>query len=254
MLEFVEALRPQPVWLRTRSGYLCTFAPFQVAADVRKCLGIPLAVELRSATNRANLHYAVRLRPKTSADAIQSIIKIVKQFPAGTPGIVYCITRKEAEQIDAAMRSAEDAPIESAFYHADLTAEARERVHSRWMEGHLAVVVATVAFGMGINKADVRFVIHAGLPSSLHHYYQEAGRAGRDGEAALCVLMYRPSDVMRHSVMNYWKPGSLRELYSMARYCHASTCRRASLARAFGEAAPPCAKGCDVCAAAAGPE
>ena len=122
-----------------------------------------------------------------------------------------------------------EAGVPCEFYHGDLDASARQRVHSSWVEGRISVVVATVAFGMGINKSlamiippvsihalsetiliwpcfdkprsDVRFVVHAGLPASLHHYYQEAGRAGRDGKPALCLLLYRPSDVPRHSVM-----------------------------------------------------
>ena len=121
----------------------------------------------------------------------------------GTPGLVYCITRKEAEVLRQGL-AAGGVPCE--FYHGDLDAAARQKVHSSWVEGRIDVVVATVAFGMGINKSDVRFVVHAGLPASLHHYYQEAGRAGRDGKPALCLLLYRPSDVPRHSVMRLaWK-------------------------------------------------
>ncbi|CAJ1454833.1 unnamed protein product [Effrenium voratum] len=216
-----------------------------VAADLQRSLSLGSAVELRAPTDRPKLFYAVRHRPKGFPEVLELVAKTVQGFPRGTPGLVYCITRKEAEALQTAL-----APqVPCAFYHGDLDPMARHKVHSAWMEGEIHVVVATVAFGMGINKADVRFVIHCGLPASLHHYYQEAGRAGRDGKPALCLLLYRPSDVTRHSVMNYYKPASLRELYSAAMFCQRRTCRRAQIARHFGEEAPACPKACDVCEA-----
>ncbi|CAE7768458.1 RECQL2 [Symbiodinium pilosum] len=190
------------------------------------------AVELRAPTDRPNLFYAVRHRPKAAADVLAAVLSTILLFPRGTPGLVYCITRKEAEVLRQGL-AAGGVPCE--FYHGDLDAAARQKVHSSWVEGRIDVVVATVAFGMGINKSDVRFVVHAGLPASLHHYYQEAGRAGRDGKPALCLLLYRPSDVPRHSVMNYYKPASLRELYGAAMYCQGRECRRARISRHFGE-------------------
>ena len=108
----------------------------EVAADVRKCLGITHAIEFRSATNRPNLQYMVRLRRKAAADYVASILEVIHLFPAGTPGIVYCISRKEAEQITELLASA-STPVRCAFYHGELTQDARERVQTKWVEGEI---------------------------------------------------------------------------------------------------------------------
>lgn len=241
--EKLAALRVQ--FPKTPILALTATANSTVAGDVQKSLGIR-GLEFRSPTNRSNLFYMVRHRPKAPGEVLAAVARSIRLFPRGTPGIVYCFTRKEAESVCQGLCTLED-PVPAVFYHGDLDAATRHRIYDMWVEGTVNVIVATVAFGMGINKSDVRFVIHAGLPSSLHHYYQEAGRAGRDGLPALCLLLYRPSDIPRHSVMNYYKPAALRELYDVARYCQEACCRRKMLSRHFGEEVPPCKSHCDVC-------
>eukprot|EP00439_Symbiodinium_sp_Y106_P086461 s485_g33.t1 len=146
--ERLAALRVQ--FPQTPILALTATATQTVAGDVQRCLGMAGAVELRAPTDRPNLFYAVRHRPKAAADVLAMVLSTIQLFPRGTPGLVYCFTRKEAEQLRQGLA---EAGVPCEFYHGDLDASARQRVHSSWVEGRISVVVATVAFGMGINKS-----------------------------------------------------------------------------------------------------
>ncbi|KAH9687594.1 ATP-dependent DNA helicase q1 [Citrus sinensis] len=192
---------------------------------------------------------ALTVREKSSVGkvVIDEIAKYIQEsYPNSESGIVYCFSRKECEQVAQELRQR---GISADYYHADMDINAREKVHMRWSKNKLQVIVGTVAFGMGINKPDVRFVIHHSLSKSVETYYQESGRAGRDGLPSECLLFFRPADVPRQSSMVFYENSGLQNLYDIVRYSQSKKqCRRSTFFRHFAEPLQDCNGMCDICA------
>jgi ATP-dependent DNA helicase RecQ len=219
----------------------------KVQQDIQKNLGMVNANIFKSSFNRPNLYY--EFRPKTDS-VIRDIIKFIKSHP-GKSGIVYCLSRKKVEEIAETL---ELNGIKSRPYHAGLDANVRVKNQDDFIKEEIDVIVATIAFGMGIDKPDVRFVIHHDIPKSIEGYYQETGRAGRDGREGLCITYYNYKDVEKLEKFMQNKPLSEQEigrqlLNETVSFAETSMCRRRVLLHYFGEVYDEanCDSKCDNC-------
>ena len=212
---------------------LTATATHKVRDDIKKNLGILDAKEFCSSFNRPNLYYEVR--PKTK-NVDHDIVRYIKSHP-GKSGIIYCLSRKTVEELAEVLRAND---ISAAAYHAGMDSAVRSQTQDDFIMERIDVIVATIAFGMGIDKPDVRYVIHYDIPKSLEGYYQETGRGGRDGGEGRCIAFYSNKDLHKLEKFLEGKPIAEQDigkqlLQETTAYCESSVCRRKLLLHYFGE-------------------
>ncbi|KAK9886783.1 hypothetical protein WA026_018436 [Henosepilachna vigintioctopunctata] len=225
---------------------LTATATMNILIDTQKMLGMEDCTVITAPFNRPNLYYKVIDKPSEKEESVIILEKLLKTNYSGQSGIIYTTTIKETEELTESLRSK---GLQVMNYHAQLEPDRKRKVHEKWLSNHYQAVIATIAFGMGIDKPDVRFVIHYSLPKSMEGLYQESGRAGRDGKKSDCIVMFAISNYFRILGMASSKVEESNAL-SVLSYClDKSTCRRSLIAKHFEEVwdKSNCNKMCDFC-------
>ncbi|XP_053684991.1 ATP-dependent DNA helicase Q1-like [Sabethes cyaneus] len=222
-------------------------ATTKVIADVKKMLNLRECLILNAPFNRPNLYYHVLEKPADKEELHDFLASLIRKKYRNMSGIIYTYSIKDTEELSVQLLQRE---VKVLPYHASLAAKDRTKTHKKWMQNEIQVIVATNAFGMGIDKPDVRFVIHHTLCKSMESFYQESGRAGRDGKRSDCILLYRFQDIFRLSTVIFSEYEGLENVYSMIKYCiNGKDCRRKLISRFFAEVweDTDCDRMCDRC-------